>query len=186
MRVLNFGSLNRDLVYSVAHAVRPGETLASSKLETFCGGKGLNQSLALARAGAQVWHAGCVGADGGMVGNRTKVKVVKNKVAPPFKEAEFDIIYGEGISKEGNILDIAVSMDIVQKSGSWFSYNGERLGQGREAVKNILKENEELCAEIEAKVREAADLPAVKDLGEVEATPMSPVAKPVKPKKAKE
>ena len=65
MRVLNFGSLNRDLVYSVAHAVRPGETLASSKLETFCGGKGLNQSLALARAGAQVWHAGCVGADGG-------------------------------------------------------------------------------------------------------------------------
>ena len=125
-------------------------------------------------------------ADGGMVGNRTKVKVVKNKVAPPFKEAEFDIIYGEGISKEGNILDIAVSMDIVQKSGSWFSYNGERLGQGREAVKNILKENEELCAEIEAKVREAADLPAVKDLGEVEATPMSPVAKPVKPKKAKE
>ena len=125
-------------------------------------------------------------ADGGMVGNRTKVKVVKNKVAPPFKEAEFDIIYGEGISKEGNILDIAVSMDIVQKSGSWFSYNGERLGQGREAVKNILKENEELCAEIEAKVREAADLPAVKDLGEVEATPMSPVAKPAKPKKAKE
>ena len=125
-------------------------------------------------------------ADGGMVGNRTKVKVVKNKVAPPFKEAEFDIIYGEGISKEGNILDIAVSMDIVQKSGSWFSYNGERLGQGREAVKNILKENEELCAEIEAKVREAADLPAVKDLCEVEATPMSPVAKPVKPKKAKE
>ena len=89
-----------------------------------------------------------------VVGNRTRVKVVKNKVAPPFREAEFDIIYGEGISKEGSILDAAVNLDIVNKSGSWFSYNGQRLAQGRENVKNVLKENKELYAEIEKKVRE--------------------------------
>lgn len=121
--------------------------------------------------------------DGGMVGNHTKVKVVKNKVAPPFKEAEFDIIYGEGISKEGNILDLAVEMDIVQKSGSWFSYNDERLGQGREGVKAILKDNPELCAELEAKVRAAAELPATKSGEGVESTPFTPVDKPSKAKK---
>ncbi|MBQ4146180.1 MAG: recombinase RecA [Clostridia bacterium] len=121
--------------------------------------------------------------DGGMVGNHTKVKVVKNKVAPPFKEAEFDIIYGEGISKEGNILDLAVEMDIVQKSGSWFSYNDERLGQGREGVKTILKDNPELCAELEAKVRAAADLPIIKSGDDVESTPFTPVDKPSKGKK---
>ena len=123
--------------------------------------------------------------DGGMVGNHTKVKVVKNKVAPPFKEAEFDIIYGEGISKEGNILDVAVDFDIINKSGSWFSYNGERLGQGREGVKKILKDNPELCREIELKVREAADLPVPHDDEETEATPFTPVSKPAKPKKSK-
>jgi len=90
-----------------------------------------------------------------MIGSRTRVKVVKNKVAPPFKEAEFDIIYGEGISKEGNILDVGVSMDIINKSGSWFSYNGQRIGQGRENAKQFLKENKEICNEIEAKIREA-------------------------------
>lgn len=89
-----------------------------------------------------------------MVGNRTKVKVVKNKVAPPFKEAEFDIIYGEGISKEGNILDVAVNLDIVNKSGAWFSYNGQRIGQGRENSKTFLKENKELVKELEVKIRE--------------------------------
>jgi len=89
-----------------------------------------------------------------IIGNRTKVKVVKNKVAPPFKETEFDIIYGEGISKEGNILDVAVSMDIVNKSGSWFSYNGQRIGQGRENAKQYLKENPEIAKEIETKIRE--------------------------------
>lgn len=88
------------------------------------------------------------------VGNRTKVKVVKNKVAPPFKEAEFDIIYGEGISKEGSILDVAVNLDIVNKSGSWFSYNGQKLAQGRENVKKCLRENKELYNEIEQKVRD--------------------------------
>ncbi|MCX7921807.1 MAG: recombinase RecA [Clostridia bacterium] len=88
-----------------------------------------------------------------MVGNRTKVKVVKNKVAPPFKEAEFDIVYGQGISKEGNILDVAVNLEIVNKSGAWFSYNGQRIGQGRENVKQFLKENKEMTNEIEAKIR---------------------------------
>lgn len=123
--------------------------------------------------------------EGGMVGNHTKVKVVKNKVAPPFKEAEFDIIYGEGISKEGNILDVAVDLDIINKSGSWFSYNGERLGQGREGVKKILKDNPELCREIELKVREAADLPLPNESEGTESTPFTPVSMPVKPKKNK-
>lgn len=89
-----------------------------------------------------------------VIGNRTRVKVVKNKVAPPFREAEFDIIYGEGISKEGSILDVAVNLDIVNKSGSWFSYNGQRLAQGRENVKKCLKEDKALYNEIETKVRE--------------------------------
>ncbi|WP_240410410.1 recombinase RecA [Hymenobacter oligotrophus] len=91
-----------------------------------------------------------------VTGNRTKVKVVKNKVAPPFKVVEFDIIYGEGISKVGEILDLATDMGIIQKSGSWFSYGGNRLGQGREGVKTILQDNPELADEIEAKVRAMA------------------------------
>ncbi len=89
------------------------------------------------------------------IGNRTKVKIVKNKVAPPFKEAEFDIMYGEGISKFGEIVDIGVEQKVVDKSGAWFSYKGERLGQGRENAKNLLRDNKELCAKIEAEVRAA-------------------------------
>ena len=89
-----------------------------------------------------------------MVGNRTKVKVVKNKVAPPFREAEFDIVYGKGISKEGNVLDIGVNLNIVEKAGAWFSYNGTRIGQGRENVKQYLVEHPDVCAEIEKKIRE--------------------------------
>lgn len=88
-----------------------------------------------------------------VVGNRTRVKVVKNKIAPPFKEAEFDIVYGEGISREGGVLDIAVNMEIVNKSGAWFSYNGQRIGQGRENSKQYLRENPALCLEIEKLVR---------------------------------
>ena len=88
------------------------------------------------------------------VGNRVKVKVVKNKVAPPFRQAEFDIIFGEGISKVGEILDLGVELGIVQKSGSWFSYNTDKLGQGREAVKGLLQDNPQLADEIEAKIRE--------------------------------
>ncbi|NLY17992.1 MAG: recombinase RecA [Clostridiaceae bacterium] len=94
---------------------------------------------------------------GNAIGNRTKVKVVKNKVAPPFKEVEFDMIYGEGISRESNILDLAVQLDIVKKSGAWFSYNDQRLGQGRENVKRFLKENPELCDELEGKIRAQFD-----------------------------
>jgi recombination protein RecA len=88
------------------------------------------------------------------VGNRVKVKVVKNKVAPPFRTAEFDLVFGEGISKTGEILDMGVEMGIVQKSGSWFSYNNDKLGQGREGVKGLLKDNPALADEIEGKIRE--------------------------------
>lgn len=104
--------------------------------------------------------------DGEVVGNRTRVKVVKNKVAPPFREAEFDIVYGKGISKEGNILDIAVNLDIIEKSGSWFSYHGERIGQGRENVKKYLSDNPEIMAEVEEKIRENFNEAFEKSLGE--------------------
>src|SRR6187455_1470673 len=88
-----------------------------------------------------------------MIGGRTRVKVVKNKVAPPFREAEFDIMYGEGISREGDLLDLAVEKRIVEKSGAWFAYGGERLGQGRENAKQFLKENPDICRAIEDRVR---------------------------------
>ena len=92
--------------------------------------------------------------EGGVLGNKTRVKIVKNKVAPPFKTAEFDIMYGEGISKIGEILDIGVERDIIEKSGSWFSYGGSKLGQGRDSVKSILKDNPELIEELEQKIVE--------------------------------
>ena len=91
---------------------------------------------------------------GEVVGNRTRVKVVKNKIAPPFKEAEFDIMFGEGISKVGDILDLAAENNIVNKSGAWYAYEGNKIGQGRENAKNYLKENPAICEEIETKVRE--------------------------------
>ena len=97
-----------------------------------------------------------------VVGNRTRVKVVKNKVAPPFKQAEFDIMYGVGISREGSVLDMAIELEIINKSGAWFSYNGERLGQGRENVKMMLKDHPDLVKELENKVREAYKVTKVK------------------------
>ena len=93
-----------------------------------------------------------------VVGNATRVKVVKNKVAPPFKQVEFDIMYGEGISKTGEIIDIGVKEGIIEKSGAWFSYGEERIGQGRENAKTFLKENEKICDEIEEKIRNSFDL----------------------------
>ena len=92
--------------------------------------------------------------DGVVMGNKTRVKIVKNKVAPPFKLAEFDIMYGEGISKVGEIIDLAVEAEIINKSGSWFSYDGTKLGQGRDAVKSLLKDNPDLMETLEAKLKE--------------------------------
>ena len=121
--------------------------------------------------------------DGDMVvGGRTRVKVVKNKVAAPFREAEFDIIYGEGISKEGDLLDLAVDRKIVEKSGTWFSYGGERLGQGRENAKQFLKDNAALCAGLEIKVRAELGLPA---RGAVAPVEEEPEKEPVKPAPAR-
>ena len=106
--------------------------------------------------------------DGEVIGNRARVKVIKNKVAPPFREAEFDIVYGKGISKEGNILDMAVNLDIIEKSGSWFSYNGEKIGQGRENVKQYLHNNPEVMEEVEKKVRDNFEQAFEKSLGDNE------------------
>jgi len=92
------------------------------------------------------------------IGTKVKVKVVKNKVAPPFKEAEFDLIYGEGISKEGNVLDVAVNIDVIQKSGAWYTYNGQKIGQGRENAKQFLKENPDIMQEIIEKIKQNANL----------------------------
>jgi len=99
-----------------------------------------------------------------IVGSRTKVKVVKNKIAPPFKEAEFDILYGEGVSKEGDILDLGVAHDIVEKSGTWYSYSGNRIGQGRENARTYLKDRQELLSEIETKIKQTYGL--IKETGQ--------------------
>lgn len=126
-----------------------------------------------------------------IIGNRVRVKVVKNKVAPPFKEAEFDIMYGQGISKTGEILDLAVLLEIAQKSGSWFNYGEMRLGQGRDNSKTFLLDNPEIAAEIEAKVRENAgklqknNVPKGKKpvkIGAAEPLPPEPAAAPEPPR----
>ena len=119
--------------------------------------------------------------DGEITGNRVRAKVVKNKVAPPFKQAEFDLMYGEGISREGCIVDMAVEAGVAKKSGAWYTYGEERLGQGREAAKQTLKENPDLREEIELKVREAFEIPVITRTAD-EADALSPVAKPAKKK----
>ncbi len=106
-----------------------------------------------------------------IIGNRTKVKVVKNKVAPPFKTAEFDLMYGEGFSTEGDILDLAVDADIIKKGGAWYSYGEDRIGQGRENAKKYLRENPDICREVENKVREHFELPALPAIEKSEQTP---------------
>lgn len=102
-----------------------------------------------------IWNSSRIKDGENVLGNLVRVKVVKNKVAPPFRKAEFEITFGEGISKIGEIVDLGVEHNIIQKSGSWFSYDGSKLGQGRDAAKALLKDNPELAEEIEAKVREA-------------------------------
>ena len=119
--------------------------------ETTTGGRALKyySSIRLeVRRGEQIKK------DGEVIGNRTRIKVVKNKVAPPFREAEVDIIYGEGISREGDILDLAANENIVNKSGAWYAYNGVKIGQGRENAKIYLKEHQDVMAEVEQKVRD--------------------------------
>ena len=117
---------------------------------------------------------------GEVVGSRTRAKVVKNKVSPPFREAEFDVLYGKGISRDGELLDMAVKLEIIQKSGAWFSYNGTRLGQGRDNVRELLGKNPEMFAEVEAKVRDA--MLHLNDKPEKPAaTGVKPVAAPVAP-----
>lgn len=109
---------------------------------------------------------------GDMVGNRTRVKIVKNKIAPPFKEAEFDIMFGKGISKEGDILDLAVSCNLVSKSGAWFAYNGDKIGQGRENAKTYLREHPEVMEELETKIREHYNIGADTELRDKDVKPM--------------
>ena len=124
--------------------------------ETTSGGRALKfySSLRL-----DIRRIGAIKDGNRVVGNRTKVKVAKNKVAPPFREAEFDIMYGEGISRVGDLLDLATNNRIVEKSGAWFSYKGERLGQGRENSKQTLKDNPEVLWKIETDVKRALGLP---------------------------
>jgi recombination protein RecA len=110
-----------------------------------------------------------------VVGSRTKTKIVKNKVAAPFRDAEFDILYGEGISREGDVLDLAVLHNIVDKSGAWYSYAGERIGQGRENVRNFLKENREVFARMDTELRKKLGIATVTDASEVPAVPAVPV-----------
>jgi len=110
-----------------------------------------------------------------VTGNRTKVKIVKNKVAPPFREAEFDIIYGEGISREGDLLDLGVTHNVVEKSGSWFSYKGERVGQGRENVRQFLKDNPDIRVKIDVELRKSLGL---NKNAEADAAPPTPIDTP--------
>jgi recombination protein RecA len=114
-----------------------------------------------------------------VVGGRTRVKIVKNKLAPPFREAEFDVMYGEGISKEGDLLDLAVDKRIVEKSGTWFAYNGERLGQGRENAKQFLKDNRDTFKAIEEKVRKELGLNGAPAAAEAVEAPAAAAAAPL-------
>jgi recombination protein RecA len=116
-----------------------------------------------------------------VTGNRTKVKIVKNKVAAPFREAEFDILYGEGISREGDVLDLAVANNIVEKSGAWYSYSGERIGQGRENTRTFLKENRDIFAKMDAELRKKLNIGAASVKAEV---PEVPVSGPAEAKEA--
>jgi recombination protein RecA len=146
--------------------------------ETTTGGRALKfySSIRL-----DIRRTGAIKDGDAVVGSRTRVKVVKNKLAPPFKEAEFDIMYGEGISREGDLLDLAVEQKIIDKSGAWFSFQGERLGQGRENVKTLLKSDPAIAGRIETEVRQALGLPAS---GSEEAPAPAPANGPAGSRKA--
>lgn len=139
--------------------------------ETTTGGRALKfySSIRL-----DVRRAEALKQSGEVIGNHTRIKVVKNKIAPPFKEAEFDIMFGTGISREGDILDLAANIGIVNKSGAWYAYNNEKIGQGRENAKNYLRENKAVCEEIEAKVRDHYDLDGKKAEAEAVAKTETP------------
>jgi recombination protein RecA len=109
------------------------------------------------------------------VGNRTRVKVVKNKVAPPFKQAEFDIVYGEGISREGSLIDVGVEQGLIRKSGAWYTYENDQLGQGKENVRTFLRDNPDLAEEIEKRIKEKLGIGARVD----DAAPIEPLPAPV-------
>ena len=113
---------------------------------------------------------------GEVIGNRTRVKVVKNKIAPPFKEAEFDIMFGKGISREGDILDLAANNNIINKSGAWYAYEGEKIGQGRENAKLYLREHPEVMAEVDRKVREHYGLIEAEDVPQADKAEEEPTA----------
>jgi recombination protein RecA len=121
-----------------------------------------------------------------VVGSRVRAKVVKNKLAPPFRLAEFDIIYGKGISKEGSLLDVGVAMEIVKKSGAWFTYEGEQLGQGRENARQFLQEHTDIAREIEGKIRETAGLASFEGGDEVVELDEAPAEGPAAAKREKE
>ena len=111
-----------------------------------------------------------------VIGNQTRVKIVKNKLAPPFKTVEFDIMYGEGISKTGEILDLAAKIGLVEKSGAWYSYDGDRIGQGRENAKNFLKENPEIAKKIEDNIRSQSQVDPISDDDVVQDSPNQEIA----------
>ena len=142
--------------------------------ETTTGGKALKFYSSVR---IDIRRIGAVKDGDSVVGSRTKVKIVKNKVAAPFRDAEFDILYGEGISREGDVLDLAVLHNVVDKSGAWDSYQGERIGQGRENVRNFLKENKEVFGRVDAEIRKklgiagasSDDVPAAPANGEAQA-----------------
>src|SRR6266542_3204508 len=138
------------------HQIREKIGVMFGNPETTSGGRALKFYASLR---LDIRRIGAIKDGDRVVGNRTRVKVAKNKVAPPFRESEFDIMYGEGISKEGDLIDLAVNHNIVEKSGSWFSYKGERIGQGRENAKQVLKDNRDVYAKLETEVKVKLGLP---------------------------
>ncbi|WP_392447136.1 recombinase RecA [Capnocytophaga canis] len=149
------GSINKaNCIVIFINQLRDKIGITFGNPETTTGGNALKFYASVRLDIRKAGGGGIKDSNGEIVGNRTRVKVVKNKVAPPFKSAEFDIIFGEGISKIGEIIDIGVDADIITKSGSWFSYQGTKLGQGRDTVKTLLKDNPELTEELENKIKE--------------------------------